>query len=345
MPVIVPAGPRRTGRLRTLLALLLALLCASVLAGCGSDAGDAESDSAGPTRTVKDIEGTEVQVPENPQRVVTLSEPTLDGALALGVKPVGSVAGRGQSGVPHYLADKADGVKLLGSVSELDYEAIGAMDPDLILVDGTSVNNRPDVLEILRKIAPVVFTGYAGGPWEKNFDRVADALNLQDKARQIEQDYRSTVEQDRQKLAGRYGDKTFSIVRWQGGGASLILKELPAGRALTDLGLKRPQNQDRMGLGHSDPVSLENLNQTDADYMFFGTLGGSSQDNPNAGGTADLSGAQTALKEAEKASGFTDLTAYKDGHIIPVDGSRWTSTGGPLLMQGIVADVMKDLDQ
>ena len=147
MPVIVPAGPRRTGRLRTLLALLLALLCASVLAGCGSDAGDAESDSAGPTRTVKDIEGTEVQVPENPQRVVTLSEPTLDGALALGVKPVGSVAGRGQSGVPHYLADKADGVKLLGSVSELDYEAIGAMDPDLILVDGTSVNNRPDVLD------------------------------------------------------------------------------------------------------------------------------------------------------------------------------------------------------
>ena len=73
--------------------------------------------------------------------------------------------------------------------------------------------------------------------------------------------------------------------------------------ALTDLGLKRPQNQDRMGLGHSDPVSLENLNQIDADYMFFGTLGGSSQDNPNAGGTADLSGAQTALKEAEKEIG------------------------------------------
>lgn len=344
MPTTVPAGPRRLGRLRTLLALLLTLLCASVLAGCGSDAGDGDSDSAGPTRTVRDIEGTEVQVPENPQRVVTLSEPTLDGALALGVKPVGSVAGRGQSGVPHYLADKADGVKLLGSVSELDYEAIGSMDPDLILVDGTSVNNRPDVLEILRKIAPVVFTGYAGGPWEKNFDRVADALNLQDKARQIEQDYRSTVEQDKQKLAARYGDKTFSIVRWQGGGASLILKELPAGRALTDLGLKRPQNQDRMGLGHSDPVSLENLNQIDADYMFFGTLGGSSQDNPNAGGSADLSGAQATLKEAEKASGFTDLTAYKDGHIIPVDGSRWTSTGGPLLMQGIVADVMKALD-
>ena len=147
-----------------------------------------------------------MQVPEHPQRVVTLSEPTLDGALALGVKPVGSVAGRGQSGVSHYLAEKAEDVKLLGSVSELDYEAIGAMDPGLILVDGTSVNNRPDVLEILRKIAPVVFTGYAGGPWEKNFDRVADALNRTEQADEIEQEYRKTVQEDAAKLAGKYGD-------------------------------------------------------------------------------------------------------------------------------------------
>ena len=26
-----------------------------------------------------------------------------------------------------------------------------------------------------------------------------------------------------------------------------------------------------------------------------------------------------------------------------VDGSKWTSTGGPLLMQGIIDDIKKDL--
>ena len=61
------------------------------------------------------------------------------------------------------------------------------------------------------------------------------------------------------QLAPKYGDKTFSIVRWAGNGPALILKELPAGQVLNDLGLKRPEAQDRNGQGHSEPVSLENL--------------------------------------------------------------------------------------
>lgn len=331
------------GAWRTLLAVLLSLALALTVAGCGASSED-EDQGQGTTRSVTDVEGTQVDVPTDPQRVVTLSEPALDGVLALGMTPVGSVAGRGQSGVPAYLQEKAKDVKVMGTVSNLDYEAIGAAKPDLILVDGTSVNNRPDVLDILRQIAPVVFSGYAGGPWKTNFGNVANALNKVDQGQQIMDDYDAKAAQGKKDLTERYGDKTFSIVRWQGGGASLILKELPAGQALQDLGLKRPANQDRVGLGHSDPVSLENLSSIDADYMFFGTLGGSSQDNPDAGGKADLEGAQDALQEAQKTSGFTDLTAYKDHHIMPVDGSRWTSTGGPLLMSGIIDDVLHDLE-
>ena len=39
---------------------------------------------------------------------------------------------------------------------------------------------------------------------------------------------------------------------------------------LSDLGLQRPPAQDREGKGHSEPVSLENLSDIDADYMFIG---------------------------------------------------------------------------
>src|SRR5690606_36892676 len=149
-------------------------------------------------------------------------------------------------------------------------------------------------------------------------DRAADVLAEHD----------ARVASLRERLTAQYADATFSIVRWQGGAPALILKELPAGRALTDLGLRRPPAQDRDGRGHSEPVSLENLDQIDADYLFFGTLGGASVDNPDAGGSADAAAAREALRIAEQRPGFTRLNAYRTGRVLPVDGSAWTSTGG-----------------
>ncbi len=311
-----------------------------LLGGCAG--GGESTERSAETRTVTDADGVSVTVPEHPMRVVTLSEPTLDGALALGVTPVGTVAGRGQSTAPGYLSDLASDIPLLGGVAQPDYEAIAAAKPDLILVDGTSINNNPDALKILAKIAPTVSTGFAGGDWRANFTLVADSLNRVDEGEKVLEEYDDQVADARRQLTS-YAKDTFSIVRWQGGSASLILTELPAGMALTDLGLKRPPSQDHPGRGHSDPVSLENLGRIDADYIFFGTLGGSSVDNANAGGDSDVAAAEQALSQAEQVPGFTGLQAYRDDHIIPVDGSLWTSTGGPLLMSRIVTSVMEAL--
>jgi len=325
---------------RRTLAVVVAL--AVLLSGCSAASTPASPSGSTATRQVTDVEGTVVDVPASPQRIVTLSEPTLDGVLALGVTPVGTVSGRGQGTVPSYLADAAGDLAILGSVAQPNYEAIGAVDPDLILVDGTSVNNNPPVIEALRAIAPVVYTGYAGGDWRSNFLLVADALNLSDEGAAVVAAYDAKVADAAQQLSG-YADDTFSIVRWQGNSASLILKELPPGQALTDLGLARPAAQDRNGRGHSEPVSLENLAQIDADHIFFGTLGGSSVDNATAGGSAGLDAAASALQSAAAVPGFTDLEAYRNDAIVLVDGSAWTSTGGPLLMNRIIDDVVAAL--
>ena len=317
---------------RAFFGLALASSAALALAACSSETtttttsgGSASGDSnSGGTRTIQDVDDEKVEVPANPKKVIVLSEPTLDGLLALGVTPLGSVSGRGQSGVPNYLADRAKDVQIIGTVAQVNYEQIGNLDPDLILVDSTGVDKRSEAFETLKKIAPVVYCGYAGGDWLiKAYEASAAAL--------------------KEQLAPKYGDKTFSIVRWAGNGPALILKELPAGQVLNDLGLKRPEAQDRNGQGHSEPVSLENLATIDADYMFLGTLGGASQKNPNAQGTAGLQGAEEALNKAKETSGFTNLKAVKDDHVILVDGSKWTSTGGPLLLNGIIEDVKKAL--
>lgn len=318
------------------------LAVALSLAGCGTAA--APLPDAGATRTVENIDGSTVAVPVHPQRIVTLSEPTTDGVLALGLMPVGVVSGRGQSTVSHYLADKAKDIPLLGGIAQPNYEAIGKAKPDLILVDGTSINNNDQAIETLRHIAPTVYTGYAGGDWRKNFETVANAVNERAKGEQVLADYDQRVRTLSVELkdAG-FDEKTFSIVRWQGTSAALILLDLPPGQALADLGLKRPANQAVRGRGHAEPVSLENLADIDADYLFLGTLGGSSVDNPNAGGSADSGAAQQAIEQAVQTPGFTSLTAYTDGHVIPVDGSKWTSTGGPILMNAIVDDVRRTL--
>jgi iron complex transport system substrate-binding protein len=296
-----------------------------------------------PVRVIEDVDHKPVAVPVQPQRVVSLSEPTLDGALALGVTPVGSVNGRGQSGMPNYLLELTEGIPSVGTVAQFNYEAIAAHKPDLILTYASGGNN-PEAVEIMSRIAPVYFVGYAGADWEKTFRGVANALNKVDEGERVLtelDDYANSVK-SRLVDAG-YADKTFSIVRWQGSNASLILKELPPGMALEKIGLKRPPAQDREGRGHSEPISLENLQDADADYMFFGTLGGSSVANPDAGGATDVEGARAAYEQAEEVPGFTELNAYRNDNVILVDGSLWTSTGGPLLLKGIIEFVEETL--
>lgn len=326
---------------RNFLGLALLSGTAITLAACS---GESTKTDGQEMRTVQDIDDEEIKVPVKPQRIVTLSEPTLDAALYLGVTPVGSVSGRGQSTVPNYLKDKAGDVPIIGSVAEVNYEQIGKLDPDLIIADATGVKKNSDAYDNLKEIAPVVYCGLVGGDWRINFRLAADALNMKDKGEELIKQYESAAAKAKEELAPKYADKTFAIVRWTGNGPALILKELPAGQALEDLGLKRPPSQDRMGQGHSDPVSLENISSIDADYMFLGTLGGASEKNRNAQGNAGTEGAEDALKKAEETSGFTDLNVYKEkDHIIPVDGSMWTSTGGPLLLNGIIENVKKEL--
>ena len=176
---------------RAFFGLALASSAALALAACSSETtttttsgGSASGGNSG-TRTIKDIDEENVEVPANPQKVIVLSEPTLDGLLALGVTPVGSVSGRGQSGVPNYLADRAKDVKIIGTVAQVNYEQIGNLEPDLILVDSTGVDKRSDAYETLKKIAPVVYCGYAGGDWRINFRNVANAMNMVDKGEEV----------------------------------------------------------------------------------------------------------------------------------------------------------------
>ncbi|MBM9469366.1 ABC transporter substrate-binding protein [Nakamurella leprariae] len=351
--------PRVSSRLSRsrVASLLVAVSAGMALTACGGGSGAVEVSVSDPDagagtgvataaeRTVVGADEVAQQVPGEPRQVVTLSEPTLDAAIALGVTPVGTVAARGQSGVAAYLAGEAAEVPIVGAVAQPNLEQIALIAPDLILVDGTSVNNAPGMMEALRGIAPTVMTGYAGGDWRANLALTAEALGREDEEQQVLDAYQDRVDDIRSRL-GDQQDAQISVVRAQSGGFSLILKELLAGQVLTDLGLPRPPDQDREGRGHSEPISEEQLSMIDGDWIFMGTLGGSSVGNPNGGGASDQGAAQREIDEAAASiPGFTSLRAYQEGHIVPVDGSAWTSTGGPLLLNTILDDIDAALTQ
>jgi len=310
-------------------------------AACGSG-GASDATPSGATRSVTDATGQKVTVPEHPKRIVTLSEPTLDGALALKATVVGTTSGRGQGGAPAYLAAKAKGVPVVASVAGPDMEKIAALKPDLILTDA-SVRLDDGTKSKLGGMAPVVTVSDRGQTWQDAFTSEARVLNLAGRGNGVLAAYRSRVAKVRGELGGNAA-ATVSIVRWNSGEPSILLTEQPASQVVADLGLKRPASQDRRGQGHSVPVSLEKLTDIDADWMFFGTLGGSAGGQGDTSAAADKVGARASAKllaTAKKTPGFTKLKAYRDDHVVPVDGTAWTSAGGPLAVNVVLDDIAK----
>ncbi|MFD7664857.1 ABC transporter substrate-binding protein [Streptomyces sp. NPDC059788] len=311
--------------------LTVALAGALTLAGCGDgDSGgkDGADGTAGGTRTVTDANGKKVEVPATPKKVVTLSEPTLDAALALGAHPIGATSGRGQSGVAGYLAPEAGSAQIVANVAEPDLDKLAAMRPDLILLDETVGAKR--VQDKLSRIAPTVLTAKLNAPWRDAFTATADALGKKADGQKWLTSFDARLKTVKSEL-GPNAEAVTSVIRWQNGAPSVVGKgKGHVGDTLAALGLKRPQGQQGESVGHSEPVSLERLDTIDGDWLFLGALG-------------DRAAGEKALKEAAAVPNFGKLKAVEKHHVVAIDGSAWNSSGGPLAAQAVLTDVEKAL--
>ncbi len=312
-------------------ASLLILFAALALAGCqpvqpaaqpAPAASEAAQSETAETRIITDARGEQVEVPVAPQRVVTLSEQDLDGALALGVKPVGSVNGRGSQHLPAYLGDRVEGITSVGSLGEPSLEAIAALDPDLILIGGIydAIASLP---EQLSQIAPTVVTYRLEDDWKTALAGTAAALNKEAEAQGWLAEYDAKVAEIQAALGENEGAEV-SIVRWNPQGPVTMLYDAFSSLIIRDLGLARPQTQQGAGYAHTDTLSLEMVDRLDADWIFVGTL------NPDGA---------AALEQAQQNVLFQNMGAAQAGHVTGIDGAIWTSRGGPLASLLVLDDV------
>lgn len=302
-------------KLMIMLAILIMLVAGAVQA---QDTTDCEPGF----RAVADAAGAEVCVPENPQRIMALMEIDLDSLLALGIQPIGTTNGRGQPTPPRYLADYMTDVEVVGTFYSPNLEMVLALEPDLILMGGF---NDETVLAQLNAIAPTVNTFSLGERWQTSFLRVAEVVNQVDEAEAFLAEYDARVQAIKDAL-GENGDSVVNIVRWNPDGPGIMLPNAFSSRVLADLGLTRPESVEGDGVGHTPPLSLEDLGQIDADWIFLGTLA-------SEGDAVDL------LAETLETPLFQQLGAVQSEQVVFIDGSLWTSIGGPLAAMQVLDDV------
>ena len=121
----------------------------------------------------------ETTVEKNPERVVVFDIPTLDTMEVLGLD---NVVGVPTSTYPENLSKyDSDEYTKVGTVKEVDLEAIKSVDPDLIIIAG----RQADYYDQLKEIAPTISvakdnTDYVGSVKE-NINLIGELFEVEDK--------------------------------------------------------------------------------------------------------------------------------------------------------------------
>ncbi|TDD66295.1 iron-siderophore ABC transporter substrate-binding protein [Jiangella aurantiaca] len=235
--------------------LLVALLGAAALAGCGSGADSSDDDSGDTTGsaaaaddaafpvTIKHALG-EATIEEAPERVVTWGPSNQDSVLALGVTPVAMPFfdyGGDDEGVLPWVREAlgdADLPELLPNAAgeEIPYEAIAEAQPDVILAVYSGLTQEE--YDTLSAIAPTVAYPDApwSTPWQEQTRVIGQALGRSAEAEQLvtaTEEYLATRTDEYPELAGA----TFAYGAEDGAQLALYTSDDVRVRLLTDLGM------------------------------------------------------------------------------------------------------------
>lgn len=272
-------------------------------------------------RTVRHAMGESV-IEAQPKRVVVLDVGELDNVVSLGIKPVGLAPTEGSPELPSYLKKDAGTPKNVGTINNLNLEAIAGLQPDLIL--GSQLR-AADKYDELSKIAPTVFSIRPGFTWKENYLLNASALDRTAEAKAKLAAYDAKVKALGTELGA---DKpTVSMVRYLPDGVIRLYANASfIGTILKDAGIPRPKNQDIEDLAAE--VSAENIDQADADYIFTGVYGDAKA---------------TDKSRAQGNPLWKNLKAVKAGHAYDVPDETWYLGLGVTAAEQVVADLDKYL--
>jgi len=178
-------------------------------------------------------------VPDDPQRIVILTNEGTEALLHLGVVPVG--AAQSWAGDPFYrhLADKLADTVSLGTETAINLEVLASLEPDLII--GTLFRHEK-IYEQLSAIAPTVLSATIGPQWLENYAFYGEVVGRGDAARDNVAAFKARAA-DLGKAIGAGLKEEISLVRFAPGRTRIYSDHSFAGVVLDLVGFERPALQ------------------------------------------------------------------------------------------------------
>lgn len=263
-------------------------------------------------RSVTDHEGRVVDVPDHPQRIVSLHDWTLTVmARELDAPLIASIGRAGPDGLPFIRGARElfgltfDQIALASLHGKPDLERIRSLKPDLIVANSGDYAALTDQLS---SIAPtLMFNPENGRPPFELYREFAGWIGKEDRFAELEQSYRQQLDKI-SAMSDFSNERTYAAIMADGRDGSLtILKEYGAlTTVLDDLGFRRIALADEVPAGQSRMrIGAELAGEIDADLIVSTYL-------PENGGTP-----QSIFTDLDRAiPGYQDfLRAYGQKHI------------------------------
>jgi len=343
---VTPLTPRRLLALALAGATLVAAACggdddeadapaapAATGAGEATEATDAATP-AGDTVTIVDAQDRTVEVPRDPETVVVMDWSVIRTLTDLGIEVDAVPQSNGT--LPPDLAPVAEAATTVGTLFEPDYEAISALQPDLIIVGSRS--GTPEVVAEMERITPTVIdmsVRYedAGDQLPQFVQRVEQLASIFG----VEEEAAARLERIQQSIDELAADaaasgRTALFVQVSGGTVAAYGPGSRFGIVYDDFGFTPTEAPVDDEGSHGQEISQEFFVQYDPGVIFV-------LDRSKAIGEE----ATPALEVLD--NGLVDSTdAARDGKIVEVDGFAWyLATYAPSSVEQMIDDARAGL--
>ena len=288
---------------------ILAVSCMAVMmfAGCGTNNNSSSNKESQKTVTVTDVRG-EVEIPENPQRIVDLSGNS-DILSILGYKVIGTANSDAYdyTKFPSYLEDTLKGAEILGYSMQdtMDVEAVMNLNPDLIII--STVQEK--MYDTLSEIAPTVMIQLEALNWKDDVKAFAKVFGRESEADKWISDYEAKAKEEGDKIKSEYGEDTTYLSFLASGGQFFIFDGAGFGSVLyDDMGLEKPEGMPAQSDISLPVVTYEGLASIKSDYIF-------------------LIATDEDLEQLQSNAIWNSIPAVKENHVIVLKSSPYFNQG------------------
>ncbi len=316
-------APRARPRFLSLLLIALLVGCSAPAAstspppGPSSDAPDASASAAAFPLTITDDAGREVRLDAAPERIVSLAPSSTEIVCALEAcdRLVGVTDFDDH---PPEVRDVADVV----IQAQVDVEGVVAAEPDLVLAAGNEITPS-SVIAQLEELGLTVAVLYPESLDEVygDIELVGEVLDAAPAAEELIAAMRQRVDAVVAAVDGAERPRALYEVFYSEG-ATYTAGEGSFLASLLDLAGADPITGDAQGL-----LGAEELVEADPQVILLGT----------ASYDTSLADADEALEAVASRAGWADLSAVRDGRVVPYLDDIVTTRPGPRVVEGLEA--------